>query len=258
MNLEETVRSRLTEKPLLLMTHAVVGYPSLEENWRMMEAMGAAGVDLVELQLPFSEPIADGPAFIRANQKAIEAAIGWDAYFEFFRRAAEAFPFAALFMGYYNGIYRMGEATFVRRLADAGGRGFIVADLPPEEALELNRLGRERELDPIVLMTPTSSDARLSAIAAQASGMVYCVARKGVTGAHTDLAAGTIEFLERCRRATALPLGLGFGIHEADDVRAVRGHADVAIVGTACLRRWEESGPRGYREFLEDLVAATR
>lgn len=255
--LEGHVRERLTRKPLLLMTHAVAGYPSLDATWAMLEAMAAAGVDLVELQLPFTEPIADGPSFVRANHGAIQAGTPWQAYFELAARAAARFDFPILFMGYYNSVFRMGSARFCARLAEAGMRGFILADLPPEEAAELNTAARARTLDPILIMTPTNSPARLAEIGRQASGFVYCTARTGVTGRRTDLSAGVGAFLERCRAATTLPLGLGFGIKTAGDVRALRGLAEIAIVGTACLEVWETHGARGYGAFLEALTAQT-
>lgn len=252
--LEGHVREQLGSKPLLLMTHTVVGYPSLEASWAMLEAMDAAGVDLVELQLPFSEPIADGPAFAKANQEAIRAGATWSTYFDFAARASRRFRFPLLFMGYYNSVFRMGAERFCARLAEAGMRGFIVADLPPEEATELNALARAHALAPILLMTPANSPARLAAIGRQASGFVYCLARKGVTGKKTDLSRSVEEFLARCRAATPLPLGVGFGIRTPADMRALRGLADIAIVGTAGLEAWEAGGPGGYREFLQALV----
>jgi tryptophan synthase alpha chain len=254
--LEDEVRKRLASKKILVMAHAVVGYPSVDANWQMLERMDAAGVDLVELQLPFSEPIADGPVFVRANQEALRGGLKRDQYFEILGRAASRFSFPLLFMGYYNSVFRMGAAPFCDRLARAGARGFIVPDLPPEEARELNALGRARGLDAILLFTPTNSEKRLAEIARQASGFVYCVARKGVTGRRTDLSQGVEPFLARCRKATQLPLALGFGIKTPDDVRAVRGMADIAIVGTACLEAWQNGGARGFSALLEGLTAA--
>ena len=251
--LEFHIRCRLKERPLLLMAHAVVGYPSLEVNWQMLEAMEAANVDLVELQLPFSEPIADGPTFVKANQAALHSQTHWEHYFALMSRAARRFSFPILFMGYYNSVFRMGEETFCDRLSHAGARGFIVADLPPEEAVGLNGHGRARGLDPILLMTPTNSPSRLTEIAAQASGFVYCVARKGVTGKRTEISGGVESFLGRCRKATKLPLALGFGIKTEQDVRTIKGLADIAIVGTACLEAWERGGRSGYTEFLSTL-----
>lgn len=256
--LERHVRERLTQKPLLLMAHVVVGYPSLDANWAMLEAMDAAGVDLVELQLPFTEPIADGPSFVKANHEAIQGGTPWRAYFELATRATTRFDFPILFMGYYNSVFRMGAERFCANLAEAGMRGFILADLPPEEATELNLMARARALDPILIMTPTNSPARLAEIAGQASGFVYCTARKGVTGSRTDLSQGVNAFLARCRAATSLPLGLGFGIKTAGDVRELRSRADIAIVGTACLEAWEGGGASGYRQFVKTLAAETR
>jgi tryptophan synthase alpha chain len=256
--LEDHVRERRATKPLLLMAHVVVGYPSLDANWAMLEAMDEAGVDLVELQLPFSEPIADGPSFVRANQGAIQGGTSWNAYFDLAWRAAKRLRFPLLFMGYYNSIFRMGADGFCARLAAAGLRGFIVADLPPEEATELNATARAHALDPILLMTPMNSPERLVEIARHASGFVYCIARKGVTGKKTDLAQGVDAFLARCRAATPLPLALGFGLRTAADVRALHGLADIAIVGTACLETWEQRGPDGYRELVTSLASATR
>ncbi|MEV0460628.1 tryptophan synthase subunit alpha [Catellatospora methionotrophica] len=256
-SLESHLRRRLEDKPLLLMTHLVVGYPSLEANWTMLEAMDAAGVDLVELQLPFSEPIADGPAFVKANHDAIEAGMGWEVYFDFAARAAARFSFPIVFMGYYNSVFQMGAQRYCARLAEAGMKGFILPDLPLEEASQLTALAREHDLSPVFIMSPTNSQERLNEIGRQASGFVYCTARRGVTGRKTDLSQGVAEFMQRCRTATPVPLGLGFGIRTAADVRNVRGLADIAIVGTAGLDAWQELGEEGYRLFMKGLVAET-
>lgn len=256
-SLESYMRQRLAQKPLLLMTHLVVGYPSLDANWAMLEAMDSAGVDLVELQLPFSEPIADGPRFVKANHDAIQAGMTWDAYFDLAVRAAKRFSFKIVFMGYYNGVFGMGAERFCARLSESGMSGFILPDLPPEEAIKLNAIARGLDLDPILIMTPTSSPARLAEIGRQASGFVYCAARLGVTGRKTDLSQNVEAFLDKCRATTSLPLGLGFGISTAASVRGLRGLADMAIVGTAGLDAWEARGAEGYRDFLQELVAET-
>lgn len=239
------------------MTHAVVGYPSLEDNWRMLECMRDANVSLVELQLPFSEPIADGPLFVKANQVALERGLHRDEYFYFLQKAADEFDFPILFMGYYNSVFCMGPETFCTRLKDAGAKGYIIADLPPEEALELDMKAREFELDPIHLMTPTNSDARLKEITRNASGFIYCVARKGVTGRKTELDGSTTDYIKRCRGVTDLPLALGFGIKSPEDINMLKGHVDIAIIGTACLEVWEEKGETGYLEFLNSLHRVT-
>jgi len=252
------LNEKFSQRSTLLMTHAVVGYPSLHDNWRMLECMQQAGVDLVELQLPFTEAIADGPMFIKANQAALEDGLNWNSYFDLFTSASKEFDFPLLFMGYYNTVFCMGHEKFCDRLKAAGGEGFIIADLPPEQGRELNQYARGQGLDPIMLMTPVNSEQRLEQIAAQASGFVYCVARKGVTGKHTELDQQLRDYMQRCRTITNLPLALGFGIKSAEDVRGLKGIADIVIVGTACLEAWEDKGQKAYLEFLKELREATQ
>lgn len=238
------------------MTHAVVGYPSLDDNWAMLKAMQNAGVDLVELQLPFSEPIADGPAFIRANQSALEHGLNWKQYFDFFNQAATEFDFPILFMGYYNSVYTMGHQAFCDRLKASGGSGYIVADLPMEQSPELDACGKSAGLDHIQIVTPLNSEQRLQQIADVGSGFLYCVARKGVTGKETDFDQELATYMKRCRAATDLPLAVGFGIKTADQLKSLRGIADIAIIGTACLEVWEQQGPAKYTKYLQDLRKA--
>jgi tryptophan synthase alpha chain len=250
--LETYLRQRQQRKTLLLMTHVVVG-----ANMVMLEAMQRAEVDVVELQLPFSEPIADGPVFVRANQHALEAGMHWAQYFKFMQRVTRAFDFKILMMGYYNSVLQMGHATFCACLAEHGGSGFIVADLPPEEAGDLFQHADRHHLSPIVLMTPTNTLARLQEIARHARGFVYCVARRGVTGKQTHIDTSLEAFMARCRRATSLPLALGFGLRTGADLRRLHGLADMGILGTALLTAWEQGGATQYEQLLQDLHAAT-
>ena len=257
MALADYLKRKLQERDLLLMTHAVVGYPSLDDNWAMLECMHEAGVDLVELQLPFSEPIADGPLFIKANQAALDHGLHRDDYFRFMEKASRAFDFPLLFMGYYNSVFCMGHESFCDRLRSAGGEGYIIADLPTEEAADLDKYAKQHALDPIHIVTPLNSEARLREIAQTASGFIYCVARRGVTGKETRLDQDLIAYMQRCRHVIKLPLALGFGIKNAEHIRELRGVADIAIIGTACLEAWESGGRAGYLEFLQGLYEAT-
>ena len=160
-------------------------------------------------------------------------------------------------MGYYNSVLQMGHATFCGCLAEHGGSGFIVADLPPEEASDLLQHADTHHLSPIVLMTPTNTLARLQEIARHARGFVYCVARKGVTGKQTHIDNSLEAFMARCRRATSLPLALGFGLRTGADLRRLHGLADMGILGTALLTAWEQGGATQYAQLLQDLHAAT-
>jgi tryptophan synthase alpha chain len=255
--LETYLRQRLQRKTLLLMTHVVVGYPSLEANMAMLEAMQRAEVDVVEFQLPFSEPIGDGSVFVRANQHALAAGMNWERYFKFMQRATSAFDFKVLMMGYYNSVLQKGHEPFCACLAEHGGSGCIVADLPPEEASDLLHHADTHHLSPIVLMTPTNSSARLQEIGRHARGFVYCVARKGVTGRQTHIDDSLEAFMTRCRQVTSLPLALGFGLRTGADLRRLHGLADMGILGTALLMAWEQGGAAQYERLLQDLRAAT-
>ena len=253
MNLTTYMQERLKARKILLMTHVIAGYPSLEANWQMLEIMQEVGVDMVELQMPFSEPIADGPMFARANQLALEQGMSLDQYFDLMERAVAAFDFPHLMMGYYNTVFHLGHEAFCARLEACGAAGFIVPDLPFEEHGDLRDLSAQHGLSPILLMAPTSTPARLADVGRHASGFVYAVARKGVTGTRTALDQSLDPFIGRCRQVTELPLGLGFGLQRGDDLRYLQGRVEMGIVGSALLQQWEEGGADLYRTFLEDL-----
>lgn len=253
-SLETYLRERQQNKDLLVMTHVVCGYPSFEDNWKELEIMAEFGVDVVELQFPFSEPSADGPLFVKANELALEAGVKPADCFAFMEKVTAQFPFKVLMMGYYNTAFKMGTKTFLDKLKAAGGQGYILPDLPVEEAGELYDLSDEMNLAPVVLMTPTSTDKRLQRLGQAARGMIYAVARKGVTGTKTDMSNDLNEFLDRCRKVTSLPIGVGFGVSSKEDIDFLRGKADMAIIGTAALKAWEDGGEVALRAFFEGLA----
>lgn len=255
MMLETYIRKRQREKSLLLMSHIVIGYPNFRESWALARTMVDAGVDLMELQIPFSEPMADGPVILDANQKALAAGATVAKCLEFMRELSSQVPIPLLFMSYYNIPFRYGVARFAKDAKQAGAVGAIVPDLPHEEGEELASALRASSLDPVLLFAPNTPEARLAAIAERASGLVYCVARKGVTGAKTDFGADLGEYLARARRATALPLAVGFGLKERADVEFVRGKADVAIVGSESLSVFNRLGLDATRDFVRTLTA---
>ncbi|MDG1244217.1 MAG: tryptophan synthase subunit alpha [Porticoccaceae bacterium] len=255
MGLQAYIAERKEQKDLLVMAHVVCGYPSFEDNMQELEIMAEAGVDLVELQFPFSEPSADGPLFVKANEQSLKSGTTVDQCFEFMAQASAKFPFKILMMGYYNTAFRMGEATFVERIKEAGGVGYILPDLPIEESANLHALSERAGIEPIILMTPTSSDKRLEKLGQASRGMVYAVARKGVTGSKTNLGDDVISLINRCREHTDVPIGVGFGISSKADMDFLRGAADLAIVGTAALQTWEDSGSEGLKAFFEELLS---
>jgi tryptophan synthase alpha chain len=211
-----------------------------------------AGVDLMELQIPFSEPIADGPVILNANQRSLQAGARVERCLRFAEEVAGRFDIPFLVMSYYNILFKFGVGDFAKRLSSAGVRGAIVPDLPPEEAGEYLKAMADAGLAPIFIYSPNTTDARMAAIAEHARGFVYCVARKGVTGAETDFAA-LDAYLARCRAATALPLAVGFGVKERSDVDALRGKADIAVIGSETIRVMQDRGVAAVRDFIAGL-----
>ncbi|MDE0747759.1 MAG: tryptophan synthase subunit alpha [Porticoccaceae bacterium] len=255
MGLQAYIEERKKDKDLLVMAHVVCGYPSFEDNMQELEIMAEAGVDLVELQFPFSEPSADGPLFVKANEESLKSGTTVDQCFDFMKQASERFPFKILMMGYYNTAFKMGEDVFVQRIKASGGVGYILPDLPVEESSNLHKLSQQAGIEPIILMTPTSSDKRLATLGEASRGMVYVVARKGVTGSKTNMGDDVISLVKRCRQHTNVPMGVGFGISSKADMDFLRGTADLAIVGTAALKTWESSGAKGLKVFFAELMA---
>jgi tryptophan synthase alpha chain len=251
--LEQYLKDRRQKHEILLMTHIVLGHPHFDTSLRLVESMVKAGVDMIELQIPFSEPMADGPVILRANQEALAGGATVDRCFDLATEVARRFDVPFLFMTYYNVLFRRGVASFVSRMQDAGLRGAIVPDLPPEEAQEYLAAMRESALAPIFIYSPNTSDARLKLIAGQGSGFIYCVARKGVTGSDTTFSGELTSYLARARAATSLPLAVGFGVKERADVDFLRGKADVAVVGSETLRVLERGGVAAVAPFLSGL-----
>ncbi|MCF8075871.1 MAG: tryptophan synthase subunit alpha [Desulfotignum sp.] len=251
--LESYIRDKQKKKGLLLMTHIVMGYPSFDDSHAMVKHMVAAGVDLMELQIPFSEPMADGPVILKANQKALEQGATVAKCLAFAKNMAARYPIPFLFMTYANIPYRFGMAAFAKTTADIGLTGAIVPDLPMEEGAEYLQAMRKNQLSPIQMFSPSTSDARMAQITSIASGFVYCLARKGVTGAQTDLSADLAQYLARCRKATSVPLAVGFGIKDRADMDFLAGRADIAVIGSETIRVMERSGVDAVRDFIQGL-----
>ena len=251
--LEPYLKNRLETKEILLMTHIVIGYPSMEESFQIVKSMVESGVDLMELQIPFSEPIADGPVILRANQQSLAAGATVDKCLEFSQRAAEDFDIPFLFMSYYNILFKYGVKRFVSAMVEANIKGAIVPDLPPEEGKEYLESMTDQKLDPIFIISPTTSPERMKHLASFAGGFIYCVARKGVTGANTDFSVQLQNYLANCRQATSLPLALGFGVKNKTDIDFLKGKADIAVIGTQTIRLMEQEGVEAVEGFIRNL-----
>jgi tryptophan synthase alpha chain len=243
----------MQEKEILLMSHIVLGYPSLEASFQIIRAMVDAGVDLMELQVPFSDPIADGPVILRANQKALEGGATVRECLDLAGEAAQAFNIPFLIMSYYNIFFKYDIRRFVSEMAERALRGAIIPDLPPEEGQDYLEAMEKEHLTPILIMSPTTSPERMQYLSTFARGFIYCVARKGVTGAETHFSEELAAYLSRCRNATSLPLALGFGVKEKADIDFLKGKADIAVIGTQTIRVMEQQGIGAVGDFILSL-----
>ena len=251
--LEAYLRQKREQQEILLMTHIVLGYPDFDTSLRLVEIMVESGVELMELQIPFSEPIADGPVILRANQLALSGGSTVARCFDFATDVARRFPIPFLFMSYYNVLFKHGTSSFVTRMAEANLKGAIVPDLPPEEGQDYLTAMAQASLAPIFIYSPNTKPERLASLASYGRGFVYCVARKGVTGINTAFSAELSGYLARARAATHLPLAVGFGVQERADVDFLRGKADIAVVGSETLRILDQRGLAGVKPFLRSL-----
>lgn len=203
----------------------------------MLQALAAAGADVIEVGVPFSDPMADGPTIQQANERALRHHVNLRQVLDAvaaFRQGNQDTP--VVLMGYLNPVEVMGYAAFAEAAAQAGVDGVITVDLPPEEADDLVRELRQRDIDPIFLLAPTSSEERIRLVAQQASGFVYYVSMRGVTGAGGLDTAAVAAKLEAVRRQTTLPVGVGFGIQDAVTAAAVARMADAVVVGSAVVK----------------------
>ena len=252
--LEDAIRRARETKDLLLMTHIVLGYPSFDVCARVVEDMVNAGVDLMELQIPFSEPMADGPVILKANAEALKSGATVEQSFELAEKLVAEFDIPFLFMTYYNILHSHGVDAFVERCRKIGIQGCIVPDLPPAEGRDYLDAMQKASLAPVHIFTPNTPDPRMRFLSDSSSGFIYSVARKGVTGKDTAFSQELADYLARCRANTALPLAVGFGVKTREDVDFLRGKADIAVVGSETIRILEQEGVAGVRPFIETLV----
>ena len=243
--------------------YLTVGFPSVEETLALVPALVGAGADQVELGIPFSDPMADGPTVQASSFHALQQGVTPARCLEVCRALREAGVGVPLvFMGYYNPLLSYGLSAFAQEAADAGADGIIVPDLPPEESAPLREQLQARKLSLISMLAPTSTEDRIVDACAQSDGFIYCVSVAGVTGVRADVPSGAIELLRRVRRHTSLPLALGFGVSERRHVEAVGGHAQAVMVGSALIDVIHSAPPaqrlsRAAR-FIAELAGPSR
>lgn len=253
--IEAALARARAEGRIALMPFMTAGFPDIETSVQLIKTMAEAGADGIEIGMPFSDPLADGPTVQRASYAALQNGITPPDVFDIVRRLrSEGVAVPLVLMGYFNTLLAYGEERAISDAAAAGADGFIMVDLPPEESDRVRDACRQRGLDLIYLLAPTSDEHRIAEVVKRAAGFVYCVSVTGVTGARAELPKELPEFLRRLRAKTDLPLAVGFGISKREHVEALQGMADAAIVGSAIVNIVEQS-PREERvQRVRDYV----
>lgn len=248
-----------TKRPALV-AYVTCGDPDLSTTRAIVLAAIKAGADVVELGVPFSDPVADGPVIQRASERALRQGTTLEQVLKLGKEVRSKSQAGLIIFSYLNPILRMGLTKFSAALEGAGIDGALITDLPEEEATDYLREMRKRRLDTIFLAAPTSPDDRMKQIAKASSGFVYAVSRTGVTGARKQLPDDARELVRRLRRYTKLPIAVGFGISSAEQFAAVGEFAEAAVVGSAIVETIERSPgkePKAVAQFVRQLFAGT-
>jgi len=254
--IEKTFTKLKKEGRRAFIPYVMAGDPSLARTKKLVKLLEECGADIVELGVPFSDPLADGPVIQAAAERARKKGATLARVLETVREIRKASEVPIVLMTYFNPVFKYGEERFVRDAASAGVDGVIVPDLPPDEARGLIRAAKERGLDTIFLAAPTSTPRRMRLVARSSTGFIYYVSITGITGARLSLDASQREGIRALRALTKKPVALGFGVSRPAEARAVAEFADGVIVGSAIVRKIKESSEKELRRFLKGLRAS--
>jgi tryptophan synthase alpha chain len=246
-----------------IVAYITAGDPSLDATLEFVVALEEAGTDVIELGVPFSDPLADGPTIQRASERALKSGASLPKILELVRRIRKSSQIPLVLFSYYNPLLQMGLEAFAAAASQAGVDGVLATDLSPEESVEYRRILATHHLDTIFLCAPTSTDERLASIAKCSSGFLYLVSRTGVTGAKDTLPADLPALLRRVRNFTTLPIAVGFGISLPGHITLLGGLADAAVVGSSLVAEIEhaktsQQAAKALRERIGILKQAAR
>jgi tryptophan synthase alpha chain len=246
-----------------IVAYITAGDPSLDASHKFVLALADAGADIIELGVPFSDPLADGPTIQRASERALKSGTTLTGVLELVHRIRQSSQVPLVLFSYYNPILQMGLEKFAATASEAGADGVLATDLTPEESEDYRHILHAHHLDSIFLAAPTSSDERLKIISAASSGFLYLISRTGVTGAKDSLPDDLPALLRRARQLTRLPIAVGFGISLPGHVSVLGGLADAAVVGSALVSEIEkasssEAAAAALRERVQKLKEAAR
>ena len=238
-----------------MVAYITAGDPSLDATQKFVLALAEAGADVIELGIPFSDPLADGPTIQRASERALKSGTTLAGVLDLVRRIRQSSAVPLVLFSYYNPILQMGLEKFAAAAAQAGADGVLATDLTPEESEDYRRILHAHNLDTIFLAAPTSSDERLQKIAASSSGFLYLISRTGVTGAKESLSDELPALLRRVHQFTQLSVAVGFGISLPGHVSVLGGLADAAVVGSALVAEIENApNPDAAAAALRDKI----
>jgi tryptophan synthase alpha chain len=225
---------------IALIPYITVGYPSIEATLQIVPLLAMSGCDIVELGIPFSDPLADGATIQQASYQALRQGVNPEVCLEVAQLLRQRVEIPLVFMTYYNPVLKFGLEEFCCRCAQVGVDGLIIPDLPPEEGEELEQSSQRRELDLIYLLAPTSTQERIDIVASRSSGFIYLVSLTGVTGTRDVLPDGLESFVNRVRERTQKPLCVGFGVSAPEQARRIAKVADGVIIGSRIIQLMEE------------------
>jgi len=237
-----------------LVAYLTAGDPTLAASEEILLSVAAAGADVIELGVPFSDPLADGPVIQRASERALRGGTTLTGVIELTRRLRKKMEAPLVLFSYFNPILQMGLERFAAAAAEAGADGVLTTDMTPEEAGDYRAAMKQHGLDTIFLGAPTSTDERLRRIAESSSGFLYLISRTGVTGTREALPEDLPALVRRARAVTRLPIAVGFGISLPTHVSALGGIADAAVVGSALVAEVEKAAPRDAAKAAGELI----
>lgn len=235
--------------------YIMAGDPDIERTRQLVKVLEECGADIIELGVPFSDPLADGPTIQKAVQRALSGGMTLEGVVRLVSELRRDTQIPIILMTYYNPVFRYGEERFVRDASSAGVDGVIVPDLPPEEAGVLRRSARKADFDTIFLLAPTSTEGRIRTVVRASTGFIYYVSMTGITGTELSMDADIRSHISRIRQESGIPVGVGFGISTPEEASSVSAFADAVIIGSAIVKRTGQAD-EDLRAYLNSIRRA--
>lgn len=248
------------EKRLGLMTHLVVGYPTLKISEKLIKVMEDADADFIELQIPFSDPLADGPTIMKASEVALENGVKVKDSFTLANKMSKQIKIPLIFMAYFNTVFKYGTKKFCEDAKGVGISGLIIPDMPIEEEHEEHfiKYCRQAGLKNITVVSPASTEQRLKINAQVVKGFIYCTSRQGITGTGKELNPNMVKYLNIVKKHFKIPIAVGFGISNKEQVKALKDYADIIVTGSAVIEVINKSNNENLEENIKQFIRSLK